>query len=406
MHDICMYDVIIIGAGAAGMMCAISSARNDKKVLLLEKLPKIGAKLKATGGGKCNLTNTLKIEEFMDGFGRNGRFMSDALYVFDNKKTVEFFKSIGVKTDCLDGFRVFPDSHNSGSVLSALEDEMKRLHVEIICAYEIKKIEVKDNKIVGVDDFKSKNVVIATGGLGYPALGAHGDGYKLAKTYGHKITQLNPAMMPLHVKETWVTNCRADTIPKAIVQVNLPKHKKLKATGDLIFTKTGIRGPVVLDFSREIIPLLKKYNEVPLSVNMINGKNEEDIRLHVKKNSDKNILEIIVMLLPKSVALELLKLCQIESTCKYKNIDGIKRDRLIRTMAKTPLTVTGHDGFSKAMITRGGVSLKQINPKTMQSKLVKGLYFCGEVVDLDGKCGGYNLQWSFSSGYLAGELIK
>ncbi len=406
MHDICMYDVIIIGAGAAGMMCAISSARNDKKVLLLEKLPKIGAKLKATGGGKCNLTNTLKIEEFMDGFGRNGRFMSDALSVFDNKKTVEFFKSIGVKTDCLDGFRVFPDSHNSGSVLSALEDEMKRLHVKIICAYEIKKIEVKDNKIVGVDDFKSKNVVIATGGLGYPTLGAHGDGYRLAKIYGHKITQLNPAMMPLHVKETWVTNCRADTIPKAIVQVNLPKHKKLKATGDLIFTKTGIRGPVVLDFSREITPLLKKYNEVPLSVNMINGKNEEDIRLHVKKNSDKNILEIIVMLLPKSVALELLKLCQIESTCKYKNIDGIKRDRLIRTMAKTPLTVTGHDGFSKAMITRGGVSLKQINPKTMQSKLVKGLYFCGEVVDLDGKCGGYNLQWSFSSGYLAGELIK
>ena len=394
MHDFCMYDVIVIGAGAAGMMCAITSAKNGKKVLLLEKLPKIGSKLKATGGGKCNLTNTLGKE----------RFMRDALFEFDNKKTVEFFEAIGVKTDCLDGFRVFPDSRNSSSILSALSVEMKRLHVEIICSHEIKNIEVKENRVVSVDEFKSKNIVIATGGLGYPTLGANGDGYEFAKQSGHKVTELSPAMMPLHVKETWVTNCRADTIAKAQIQVNIPKHKKLKAVGDLIFTKTGIRGPVVLDFARELTPLLKKYAEVPLHVNMINGKNEEDIRLHVKKNSDKNILEIVSMLLPQSVALELLKLCQIESTCKYKSIDGIKRDELIKILVKTPLHVNGHDGFEKAMITRGGVSLKDIDPKTMQSKLVRGLYFCGEVVDLDGPCGGYNLQWSFSSGYLAGQL--
>jgi len=396
-----MFDVIILGAGAAGMMCAITAAREGKKVLVLEKLPKIGAKIKATGGGKCNLTNTLDIEEFMSSFGKNGRFMRDALLRFNNKKTIEFFESIGVKTDCLDGFRVFPDSHNSSSVLYALSNEMARLHVEIICSYNTKNIDAQNGK---VDDFKTKNIVIATGGLGYPILGASGDGYEFAKTQGHKVTELSPAMMPLHVKETWVKNCRADTIPKAQIIVNIPKYKKLKATGDLIFTKNGIRGPVVLDFAREITPLLKKYGEVPLHVSLISGKNEEDIFLHVKKNSDKNILEIISMLLPQSVAIELLKLCQIEPTCRYKNIDGIKRDKLIKILVKTPLTVNGHDSFEKAMITRGGVSLKDINPKTMQSKLVKGLYFCGEVVDLDGKCGGYNLQWSFSSGYLAGEL--
>jgi len=404
MHDICMYDVIVIGAGAAGMMCAITSARDGKKVLLLEKLSKIGAKLKATGGGKCNLTNTLGIEDFMASFGRSGRFMRDALIGFDNQALIDFFLSIGVKTDTLDGFRVFPDSHNSSSVLSALEEEMKRLHVKIICSYKIKNINEKKNRIVGVDEFKSKNVVIATGGLGYPTLGAYGDGYKFAKESGHKVTELSPAMMPLHVKEVWVTNCRADTIPKVQISVNIPKYTKLKATGDLIFTKTGIRGPVVLDFSREITPLLKKYDEIPLHVSMINGKNEEDIRLHVKKNSDKTIFESISILLPKSVANELLKIVEIEPTCRYKNIDGIKRDRLIKILAKTPLHVNGHDGFEKAMITRGGVSLKEIDPKTMQSRLIKGLYFCGEVVDLDGPCGGYNLQWSFSSGHLAGEL--
>ena len=396
------YDTIIIGAGAAGMMCAISSAKNGKNVLLLEKLSKIGSKLKATGGGKCNLTNTLGFEEFMSSFGKNGRFMRDALVSFYNKDLIEFFSNIGVETDCLDGFRVFPNSHNSQSIIDALQKELNRLNVKIICSMDVKNIDLKENFYI--DKFSSKNVVIATGGLGFPKLGAHGDGYKFAKNYGHKITELNPAMMPLHLKQTWVSNCRADTIAKAIIEVNIPKYKKLKAIGDLIFTKTGIRGPVVLDFSRNITPLLNKYEEVPLYVNMIQGKNEEDVRVFIKKNSNKNILEVISKLLPPSVAKELLKLCEIEFTCKYKSILGLKREKLIKILVKTPLDVIGHDGFEKAMITRGGVSLKEINPKSMESKIVKGLYFCGEIIDLDGPCGGYNLQWSFSSGYLAGQL--
>lgn len=328
--------------------------------------------------------------------------MRDALVSFNNHSLIEFFKSIGVETDCLDGFRVFPNSHNSQSILDALKEELNRLHVDVICSKNVDKIEFKDKFYV--DEFCSTNLVIATGGLGYPTLGAQGDGYEFARAYGHKITELSPAMMPLHVKEIWVANCRADTIAKVYMQVNIPKYKKLKATGDLIFTKNGIRGPVVLDFSREITPLLKQYDEIPLHVSMINGKNEEDIRLHVKKNTHISILESISILLPKSVSIELLKIAQIEPSSKYKEIDGIKRDNLIKILAKTPLHVNGHDGFEKAMITRGGVSLKEIDPKTMQSKIVKGLYFCGEVVDLDGPCGGYNLQWSFSSGYLAGYL--
>jgi len=176
----------------------------------------------------------------------------------------------------------------------------------------------------------------------------------------------------------------------------------------LIFTNNGIRGPVVLDFSREITPLLKKYEQVPLLINLTKGKNEEQIRKHLKahqKDAD-NTLELLTTLLPKSLAKELCILAAVNCEEKYKKLDGKKRDKLISLLAWTPLTVVGHDGFKMAMITRGGVSLKDINPKTMQSKLIDGLYFCGEVVNLDGPCGGYNLQWSFASGFLAGQLLK
>lgn len=398
-----MFDVIVVGAGACGIMSAISSARIGKSVLLLEKLPKIGAKLKATGGGRCNLTNTLKQEDFISAFGKNGRFMRDVLSEFGSSDLIEFLNTLGLETSSKDGFRVFPSSHNSSTVLEVFEKELKRLKVDIKCGVRVKSIKKADG-VFEVNGYKSLHVVIATGGLGYPKLGSSGDGYRLAKEFGHSITELSPAMMPLRTKEKWVANCRADTIAKTQIYIALPKYKKLKATGDLIFTRDGIRGPVVLDFAREITPLLDKFDEVPLHVNLLQGRGEDKILLHVKKHSDKTIEETISLLLANSVTNEILKICKIDKNRKFKEIEGKKRDNLIKTLVKTPLHVIGHEGFEKAMITRGGVSLKEIEPKTMQSKLIDGLYFCGEVVDLDGKCGGYNLQWSFSSGYVAGLL--
>jgi hypothetical protein len=406
------YDLIVIGSGAAGIMSAIHAVRDGKKVLLLEKLPKIAAKLKATGGGRCNLTNTLSDVDFMACFGREGRFMSEALTALNHKDLMEFFSQINVETHAPDGVRVFPITHSSSTIIAALENEMKRLEVTIKCSCEVKEITFNASGITGVstqfDTYKSSYVVVATGGLGYPVLGAHGDGYEFAKSVGHKVTQLSPAMMPLHVKETWVGNCRADTIAKVTMRVNLPKEKKLQAQGDLIFTKSGIRGPVVLDFAREITPLLKKYREVPLLMNLTKGMNEEQIRNHFKneafKNPEATVAEVMVTLLPEALCNELCILVEVGLTGRYKKLEGKKRDNLIKILAWTPLTVTGHDGFKMAMITRGGVSLKEINPKSMESKLIKGLYFCGEVLDLDGPCGGYNLQWSFASGYLAGAL--
>ncbi|WP_321778102.1 NAD(P)/FAD-dependent oxidoreductase [Sulfurimonas sp.] len=407
------YDLIVIGAGAAGMVASIKAARDKKSVLLLEKLSGIGAKLKATGGGRCNLTNTLANEDFMSRFGRDGRFMQDALKDFNHNDLVNFFKEIGVDTHAPDGFRIFPTSHSSATIISALKEEMLKLNIEVLTSQRVEKIIHNDKNIQGVKTsthtFLAPNVIISTGGLGYPTLGAEGDGYSLASRLKHTITELHPAMMPLKTKEDWVKNCRADTIAKVELRVDMKKHKKLRAKGDLIFTKTGIRGPVVLDFAREITPLLSKYKEVPILLNLTKGKNEEQINQHLKEESlkrvDATVVQLISTLLPNALAQELCLLCDIDANSTLKAVVGKSKAKLINYLAWMPLTITGHDGFKMAMITRGGITLKEINPKTMQSKLINGLYFCGEVMNLDGPCGGYNLQWSFSSGFLAGKLL-
>ena len=406
------YDLIVVGSGAAGMMAAITAAREGKSVLLLEKLSKIGAKLKATGGGRCNLTNTLSNEDFMARFGRDGRFMTPALEALDHNALIDFFKDIGVESHAPDGYRVFPITHSSSTIIDALAQEMQNLGVEVLCSQKVETLEHDGEKVTGVktvtDTFMSDNVVIATGGMGYPVLGAEGDGYVMAESIGHKVTDLFPAMMPLKTKENWVKNCRADTIAKVEMRVDMKKYKKLSAKGDLIFTKDGIRGPVVLDFSREITPILSKFDEVPVLVNLTKGMNEEQIREHfkeeLKKDPHRNTLQLLQTLLPESVSVELCKLAEVDPDLSLNKQVGMARDKLIRLLAWTPLTINGHDGFKMAMITRGGIDLKEIDPYTMQSKKLKGLYFCGEVMNIDGPCGGYNLQWSFASGYVAGML--
>lgn len=405
------YDVIVVGGGAAGMIAAITAAREGKQVLLLEKLSKIGAKLKATGGGRCNLTNTLSNDDFMARFGREGRFMTPALHALDHKALIAFFAQIGVESHAPDGYRVFPISHSALTIIDALEKEMERLGIRVLCSQRVESLQCDEERVSGVivaeTLYQAPNVIIATGGLGYPQLGAEGDGFKLASKIGHTITDLYPAMMPLKTKEVWGESCRADTIAKVEIKIDLPKAKNIRAKGDLIFTANGIRGPVVLDIAREINPFLAKYGEVPILINMTKGLNEEQIRSHIKKEIDKNpeqsVLTHMKTLLPESVCRALCNLAEADPDKGFNRLEGIARDRLIKLLAWTPLTVTGHDGFKMAMITRGGVSLKEIRPETMESKLVKGLYFCGEVMNLDGPCGGYNLQWSFSSGYLAGK---
>jgi hypothetical protein len=404
------FDVIVVGAGAAGMMAAITAARQGNTVLLLEKLSKIGAKLKATGGGRCNLTNTLSNEDFMARFGREGRFMTPALNALDHQALIAFFAEIGVESHAPDGYRVFPLSHSSVTIIDALEREMERLGITLITSVKVERLEQDTERVHGVATadkrYYAPKVIIATGGLGYPQLGAEGDGFSIASKVGHNVTELYPAMMPLRTRETWVAECRADTIPKVEIRIDLPKAKNIRASGDLIFTQNGIRGPVVLDVAREITPLIEKYGSVPLLINMTKGLNEGQILAHIKdsihKNPEQSVLTHMMTLLPEPLCRALCIQAGAEPDTGFNRLEGLVRDRLIKLLAWTPLTVIGHDGFKMAMITRGGISLKEIRPESMESKILHGLYFCGEVMNLDGPCGGYNLQWSFSSGYLAG----
>jgi len=406
------YDVIVVGGGAAGLIAAITAARLGKKVLLLEKLSKIASKLKATGGGRCNMTNTLSNEDFMARFGRDGRLMTTALSAINHQGVIKFFQEIGVESHAPDGYRVFPVSHSSVSIITALEDEMARTGVTVITSTRVETLEHDGESVKGVStsdaSYWAPNVIIATGGLGYPQLGAQGDGFTMASNVGHKVTELFPAMMPLHTKESWVGNCRADTIAKVEIKIDLPKAKNIRLKGDLIFTQSGIRGPVVLDAAREINPFLSKYGEVPLLLNFTKGLNENQILEHIKneihKHPEQSILTHMTTLIPESLSREICLLADANCDSGFNKLNGLQRDQIIKLLAWTPLTVTGHDGFKMAMITRGGVSLKEIRPESMESKILKGLYFCGEVMNLDGPCGGYNLQWSFASGYLAGHL--
>lgn len=406
------FDLIVVGAGPAGIMSALTAARSGNRVLLLEQQGRPGAKLRASGGGRCNIANTLSNDRFIAHFGREGKFMTPALQAFDRVALVEFFAGIGVECHAPDGNRIFPVTHQSDTVVTALETEIKRLNIELLCGQKVIGIDSKDSAVTGVStnaqSFASDKVIIASGGPGYPSLGADASGYDLAAALGHKINELFPAMLPLKTRETWVRNCRADTVGKVEMHINLPEAKKLHAKGDLIFTENGIRGPVVLDFAREITPLLKKYGEVPLLVNLTQGMNEEQIRERLKKafasHKTGSIADLLATFINRPLAGELCKLANIAPETAFARLPGQQRDNLIKLLTTTTLTVIGHDGFAAAMVTRGGVSLKQIKPETLESRLLKGLYFCGEIVDLDGPCGGFNLQWAFSSGHLAGLL--
>ncbi|MFZ5951916.1 MAG: NAD(P)/FAD-dependent oxidoreductase [Candidatus Rifleibacteriota bacterium] len=407
------YNLIIVGGGASGCMAAIQAARLGLKVALFERLDKLLAKVRASGGGRCNLTNTLDQKDFIKRFGRDGKFIIPALQAFDSQKLREFFAEIGVETVAHDGFRVFPAGHDSQLVNHALQQQLQHPAIKVFTGSLVDGLIVENGKVLGISCGREKHfsdtVILASGGRGYPALGGSDSGLKMAAQAGHSIVGPFPAMLPLRCRETWVEKCRADTIGKAKISIDLDGYRKFSATGDLIFTNDGIRGPVVLDFAREITPLLEKFTEVPLLLDLCGGLNEEQILQKIKKLSFENekdgIAAIISRFLPVELAKVMCQLAQADENLRFSKLAGQTRERLLKILVATPVTVVGHAGFEHAMVTRGGVSLKEIDPRTLASRLVQGLFFCGEMVDLDGPCGGFNLQWAFSSGFLAARSV-
>ncbi len=390
------------------MVAAISAARLGRRAILVEKSSSLGRKLLASGGQRCNLSNTLGTDQFMERVGRDGRFMGPALEELGGPKLREFFHGIGVQTVVLDGFRVWPETRKSSTVLAGLVGELERLEVPIHTDCEVQSTTFEDELFHvthpgGV--FRSKELIVATGGLALPKSGASGGGYAFAESFGHKVTARHPAGVPVVTKEDWTARLTAHTIGKAHLAVAMKKHAKVARIGDLIFTKKGLRGPVVLDISRDLSPLLERYGEVPVHLNLCRGQSQEDWQAHFrewKTAPPKPLTDWLETQLPREVAEVLCELSGVTPSTLVQKVPGEAKDTLIRTLVKTPLTITGHTGYDGAFVTRGGARLKDVRPETLESKLQPGLYLCGEVLDLDGPCGGFNLQWAFASGYLAG----
>ncbi|HPD13692.1 MAG TPA: NAD(P)/FAD-dependent oxidoreductase [Planctomycetota bacterium] len=400
------FDVAIIGAGPAGLMAAIAAAEAGARVAVCEQMARPGAKLLATGGGRCNLTNTASADEVMARFGRQGRFMAPALAGLDGPRLRAFFASLGVPTHAPDGFHVFPESNSARSVLAALVGRAEALGVRLLTGVEATALGHE-----GIETSRGavpcSSVVLATGGKGYPALGATGAGYRLAAHAGHRIVPPVPGLVPLVAAERWVARVSGVTVPEAAVWIDLPRRRHARSVGPLLFTHRGLSGPAVLDLSADVAELLAGGSPVPLRVDLAPGTAASAWAARFdawrREHGRRLVRTLLADHLPASLAAELCRVGGCGDEVRAAEITAAQRRGLASCLAGLPLTVTATEGFGQAMITRGGVALDAVNPRTLESRLRPGLFFAGEVLDLDGPCGGYNLQWAFVSGALAGR---
>lgn len=409
--NLTQYDLVIVGGGPAGLASAIFAGRSRHKSLILERLNSPGKKLLATGGGHCNLTNTLSLETFARNFGKQWRFTMPAFQGLNPQELRDFFTGLGVQTESPDGFHVFPVSNKASDVLNALLSECGKLGVEIQNGNTAKQLIVENGTIRGLvtdsGEIKADNVIVASGGKSYSSLGSNGSGYHLAKFAGHKIIDPIPALVELHCSETWAGSCAGIALKKIRIEVHHPKRATEFSEGDFLFTHSGISGPAVLNISGTVSELLRQNNSAEVFLNFFPGKSSSDwinyFDLWQKKDGRKQVVKILSEYLPRRLA----EIFCSESGCENTEASRLSRpsrEKLSSMLSSCRLKITGTAGFDKAMVTRGGVSLKEINPQTMESRIVKGLYFAGEVIDIDGPCGGFNLQWAFSSGRLAGNI--
>jgi predicted Rossmann fold flavoprotein len=392
-------------------MAAIAAASAGCRVDVFEQLALAGAKLLASGGGKCNLTNVLPSAGFIEKFGRQGRFMLPALNELSPESLRHFFTQNNVPLIAEDGFHYFPESNRAADVLNALLRQCELLKVNINVSSKITSLKITDGCVTGVITsdgiVASDRVIIACGGRGYPKLGGGTLGYTLAEQAGHEIVEPQPGLAGLRTVETWPVQCAGISFSNVNVFIDLPKHRNRIADGELLFTHHGISGPSVIDFAGEISQLLKKSQEVPLSVNLFAGRTPqywmEQFDEWQRNSGKKHIRNLLSMHVPAALADIICGMAGSIGDIKAAEFNASGRENICRLLTSMPFRINGTESWDKAMVTRGGVSLKKVNPDTLESRLVRGLFFAGEVLDLDGPCGGYNLQWAFSSGFLAGK---
>ncbi|MFW5984843.1 MAG: NAD(P)/FAD-dependent oxidoreductase [Halanaerobiaceae bacterium] len=407
-----MYDLIVVGAGAAGMMAAGRAAEKKKSVLLLEKNARPGKKLLITGKGRCNLTNDCEIEEMIANFFGNGKFLYNALYTFPNWRLRQFFADLGVETKVERGKRVFPVSDSARDVVEALQKYINKSGVEIKYKQAVEKVHSKKEDFFRVvtrkgQKYDGHNLLLATGGKSYPGTGSSGDGYEIAQRLGHDVTNLYPSLVPLNTKEEWPKEAQGLTLKNVRVSLEIEGEDVDSEFGELLFTHFGVSGPTVLTLSRRVVPNLDK--DVKLKINLKPALNfvqlDERLQRDFKKYARKQFKNSLGDLLPAKLRSVIIGQVSIPSRKEVNQITKKERRELVEVLQNLELTVTGSQGFRAAVVTAGGVATDEIDPRNMSSRLLEGLYFAGEIIDIDGLTGGFNLQAAFSTGYVVGESV-
>ena len=405
-----MSNVIVVGGGAAGMMSAVFAARNGQNVQLLEKNEKLGKKLFITGKGRCNITNAADIEDLFTAVTSNPKFLYSGFYSFTNQQVIDFFEELGVKTKIERGERVFPVSDHSSDVIAAFSRELKSLGVAVSLHTEVGELLCEQDKVCGVlltngKKMKADAVIVATGGISYPSTGSTGDGYRFAKETGHRVTELLPSLVPMEVRQWYAKELQGLSLRNIEICITDGKKKLYEEFGEMLFTHYGVTGPVILSASSVVGKTLRK-KELTLHIDLKPALSEEQLDKRILRefdaNHNKQYKNSIDSLFPAKLKPVMIELSEIEPEKKVNEITKEERQRLVHLIKDFTMTLTGLRGYNEAIITKGGVSVKEIDPGTMESKKMKGLYFAGEVLDLDAVTGGYNLQIAWSTGYLAG----
>ncbi len=402
------HDIVVIGAGPAGLFCAIHASGPGYRVLLLEKNPDPGAKLLLSGSGQCNITHSGEMRDFLSHYGEQGKQVKPALFGFTNRDLIGFFRKRGLEMMTEENGKVFPETHRSADVLALLIQECKDRDVDLHCGEPVTGVtrtaegfEIVTQKTT----YLSPRLVIATGGASYPKTGSTGDGYRISASLGQPLTEIAPALTPLLIRNYPFAALSGISFEHMQFSVWRAGKKVADHTGDVLFTHLGLSGPGILDASRDILP------EDVIKLSFVGTlKREEfaaDLLQRVGENRSWQISTILAAYpIPERLNRKLLNLSGIPDDLKCNHFSSEQRSRLITNCTQFPLTVEAPGGFSVAMVTRGGVALDGVNLKTLESKIIPGLYFAGEVLDIDGDTGGYNLQAAFSTGFLAGQSIR
>lgn len=399
------YDIAVIGGGPAGIIAAGRAAELGAKVILIEKNDKLGRKLLMTGNGRCNLSQAVEdIRDIVESFGENGKFLFSALSRFGVKETLEFFRDIGVETKVERGKRVFPVSDSSEDVLNALIKYLLRNGVTVKKACKV--IDVKKDSLVTQEgEISAKAIIICTGGKSFPGTGSTGDGFKWAKEMGIHVTELTPSLVPLKVKESWIKQVQGLAL-KNVRLYTTERDLNINIFGELLFTHFGISGPIALTASKHIVKALRD-GELKAYIDLKPALDHHRLDLRIQRDfqsfSNRMLKNSLFKLLPKSLISVIIELSGVPPDKHVNNITKEERLRLVTLLKGLQLTITGSLGFDHSMVTSGGIDIKEIDPKTMRAKSFDNIFFAGEVIDLDGPTGGYNLQMCWTTGYIAGQ---